>query len=165
MSNFTKSSNKFYSFISTCYDSVKDTIKSYHAYASNYDAHQSKQYADESNYDPFLVTSVTQSMEILVSQDNDTTYFNAFKDSISSLSNSVVYGMFTTVNNIRAAKKKLLVQKQPVKEMRGFGVDFKPFIERDPELTFRMHSAKCQVRDSFLLKDKKTDFVWGFVDD
>ncbi|KAI8052748.1 hypothetical protein BDF21DRAFT_431873, partial [Thamnidium elegans] len=163
MSGFTKSTNRFYSFLATCYDSIKDTIKCYHTYASNYDAHQSKQYAVESNYDPFLVTRVTQSMEKLVSQDNNTTYFNAFKDSISSLSSSVVYGMFTVVNNIRAEKKKLVVQKQPVKEMRGLGVDFEPFIERDAELTFRMHYAKCQVRDSFLLKDKKTDFVWGFV--
>lgn len=166
MNPFAKSSNRFYSFISTCYSSIKDTIKSYHTYASNYDAHQSEQYAEESNYDPFIIASVTQSMEKLVLQDNNTAHFSTFKNVINGLTSSIIYGMFTAVNSIRTEKNKLLVQKQPVKEMRGAGVDFSPFVfERDPELKFKMEYARCKYRDSFLLKDKKTDFVWGFVND
>ncbi|GAA5815663.1 hypothetical protein MFLAVUS_009176 [Mucor flavus] len=166
MNLFKKSSNRFYSLVSTCYSSVKDTIKSYHTYASSYDAHQSEQYAEESNYDSFFIVDVTQSMDKWVSPDNYPARFITFKNAINSVTSSIVYGMFATISSIRTRKKKLFVQKQPEKEMRGAGVDFSLFsTERDPELTFKMEYARSKHRDSFLLKDEKTDFVWGFVRD
>lgn len=163
--------SRFFSFVSNCYDKVKETIKSCHAYASKYDAYQTQELVTESDYYPLLVESVTPDMDYMLNEPatEKPVETSLSKNLIGVITNTLIYATFMMVSNMQYEVKSVrdfFVKKRPeLKEMRGAGVDFIPLIERSTEMKFKMDSAKFQARDSFLLNDKSMDYQWGFIKD
>ncbi|KAI9343830.1 hypothetical protein BD770DRAFT_475965 [Pilaira anomala] len=163
--------SRFFSFVSNCYNSVKETIKSCHTYASKYDAYQTQELATKSGYDPLLVEDVTPEMIYMLCEPATEKPVEASfsKNLIGTITSTLIYATFMFVNCMHYEAKSvqnLFAEKKPEpKEMRGAGVDFVPFMGKSPEMKFKIHSARIQVRDSFLLNDKSMDREWGFIKD
>lgn len=98
------------SYVSSCINSLKNSINEYQVYATGYDEPSTRYYVTDSQYDSHHVPPrITQEMEVLMNSyvSRRKRLEIMAKDLSKGIANSVVYGAFVMFNFIGVEKKAM----------------------------------------------------------